>query len=89
MYFESTIVTSWDTTTNSPQEIYEDGRSYLNCVSEHEHIGEACEGQAKNEMGECRMDLIDSEVAYLGYFASESYGITWKVQREPVARNET
>ncbi|CAN0056993.1 unnamed protein product [Pylaiella littoralis] len=80
LYFESTIVTSWDTTTNSPQETYEGGRSFLNCVSEREHEGDACDGQAKNDMGECRMDLLDSEIGYLGWFDSESYGITWKVR---------
>lgn len=29
--------------------------------------------------GETRMDVIDSEVGYLGYHASESYGLVWKV----------
>ncbi|CAN0056924.1 unnamed protein product [Pylaiella littoralis] len=80
LYFENTIVTSWNTTTNSPQETYEGGRSFVNCVSEREHEGDPCDGQAKNDMGECRMDLINSEVAYLGWFDSESYGITWKVR---------
>ncbi|CAN0243860.1 unnamed protein product [Scytosiphon promiscuus] len=31
-------------------------------------------------MGECRMDIIDTEIGYLGYFDSESYGMTWKVR---------
>lgn len=30
-------------------------------------------------MGECRMDMVESELGYLGYRDSESYGITWKV----------
>lgn len=30
-------------------------------------------------MGEARMDVIESEIAYLGYHASESYGLVWKV----------
>lgn len=30
-------------------------------------------------MGECRMDMVDSELAYMGYEATESYGISWKV----------
>ena len=54
LYFEDTVVTSWDTTTQKPQEVHEEGRSYLNCVSEY-LTGETCEGQAKNDMGECRM----------------------------------
>ena len=54
LYFEDTVVTSWDTNTKTPQEVHEDGRSYLNCVSEY-LTGETCEGNAKNDMGECRM----------------------------------
>lgn len=77
--FKSTVVTSWDTTTKAPTDDYENGRSFINCVSEKTATVE-CEGQAKNNMGECRMDIIDSEMGYLGYFASESYGLTWKVR---------
>lgn len=36
-------------------------------------------GYAREDMGECRMDLVDSELAHMGYEATESYGITWKV----------
>lgn len=35
----------------------------------------------QTEMGEARMDVIDSEIAYLGYHESESYGLVWKVNR--------
>ena len=79
MYFEKTLVTSWDTPNKSPQEDYEDGRSFLNCVSEYES-DETCLGQPKNDYGECRMDIIDSEMGYLGWFDSESHGLTWKVR---------
>lgn len=40
---------------------------------------ETCDGTAQNEMGECRMDIMDSTLAYLGYDDTEAYGITWKV----------
>ena len=30
-------------------------------------------------MREARMDIEDSEMGYLGYHGSESYGLTWKV----------
>ena len=40
---------------------------------------QTCIGRAKKEMGEARMDIEDSEMAYLGYHGSESYGLTWKV----------
>ncbi|CAN0423387.1 unnamed protein product, partial [Scytosiphon promiscuus] len=41
---------------------------------------EDCTGNAKNTRGECRMDIVRTEVAYLGYYESESYGLTWKVR---------
>lgn len=78
--FKSTFVTSWDTKTDAPQEKYEKGRSFINCVSEKIEAGQTCEGNGKNNMGECRMDIIDSEMGHLGYFDSESYGLTWKVR---------
>lgn len=31
-------------------------------------------------MGEARMDVIDSEIGYLGFHDSESYGLVWKVK---------
>lgn len=40
---------------------------------------QTCEGAAQKDMGECRMDMVESEMGYLGYDATESYGITWKV----------
>ncbi|CAM9830342.1 unnamed protein product, partial [Hapterophycus canaliculatus] len=79
LYFSHTVVTSWDVTAKKPQEEYKDGRSFLNCVSE-KLTGETCVGMAKNEMGECRMDIINSEMGYMGWFDSESYGLTWKVR---------
>lgn len=42
--------------------------------------GQTCDGVAKKERGECRMDIIKSEMAYLGYASTESYGISWKVR---------
>lgn len=49
------------------------------CVSERLVSNLTCSGAAKNEMGECRMDIVNSEIAYLGYYGSEAYGLTWKV----------
>ena len=79
LYFENTLVTSWDTPNKQPQEDYEGGRSFLNCVSEYES-DDTCIGQPKNDYGECRMDIINSEMGYMGFFDSESYGLTWKVR---------
>ncbi|CAN0139104.1 unnamed protein product [Pylaiella littoralis] len=81
LHFEGTTVTSWDTNQMEEQESYEGGRSFINCVSEV--LGpdsETCDGIAKNDMGECRMDIISSVMGNLGWFDSESYGLTWKVR---------
>ncbi|CAM9267840.1 unnamed protein product, partial [Ascophyllum nodosum] len=37
-------------------------------------------GSAKDDMGNARMDIFRSEIAYLGYDASESYGISYKAR---------
>lgn len=79
LYFEDTVVTSWDTDNKKVREEYEGGRSFLNCISEYES-NETCVGQPKNDYGECRMDIIDSEMGWMGFLDSESYGLTWKVR---------
>ena len=79
LYFSHTLVTSWDTPSKEPQEEYEGGRSYLNCVSEFESAVN-CTGQPLNDFGECRMDIISSEMGWMGWMDSESYGLTWKVR---------
>lgn len=33
----------------------------------------------QTERGESRMDVIDTEIGYLGFHDSESYGLVWKV----------
>ena len=76
---------SWDTSTNAPDEDETDGRSYISAVSEViTDDSQTCIGRAKKEMGEARMDIEDSEMGYLGYHDSESYGLTWKVRQETV-----
>ena len=73
-------VFSWDTTTNSPDEDETDGRSYISAISEVvTDPDETCSGMAQNTMGEARMDIESSEIGYLGFQDSESYGLTWKV----------
>ncbi|CAN0159350.1 unnamed protein product [Scytosiphon promiscuus] len=79
--FVSTKVFSWDTTTNSPDVDETNGRSYISAISEIvTDAEETCAGMAKNTMGEARMDIESSEMGYLGYWDSESYGLTWKVR---------
>ena len=66
----NTFVTSWDTTTQSADENLEDGRSFITVRS---FLGE------DGIPNVSRLDVIDSEIAYLGYYSGEAYGLTWKV----------
>ena len=75
-------VFAWDTSSNGPDKDEDDGRSFISAISEViTDSSETCNGKAKKTMGEARMDIEDSEMAYLGYHGSESYGLTWKVRR--------
>eukprot|EP00752_Nemacystus_decipiens_P007150 g6403.t1 len=79
--FVNTSVFSWDTMTNSPDTNETDGRSYISAISEIvTDLNETCAGMAKSTMGEARMDIESSEIGYLGFQDSESYGLTWKVR---------
>ena len=68
----STRITSWDTRTGAPDVEYESyGRAFI---------------RARSRMRsmtliplQSRMDIVDSEIAFLGYAANESYGVVWKV----------
>lgn len=60
-------VTSWDTNANAPDSNTADGRAYLRARS-------AMLGTPRIS----RMDILNSEVQYLGYEASERYGLSWK-----------
>lgn len=77
---EDSKITSWDPSTEGPDENVEDGRSYISCISEMLVSDLECIGSAKNEMGEGRLDVVRSEVSYLGYSASESWGLSYKVR---------
>lgn len=73
-------VFAWDEDDNSYDKNYGDGRSYISVISEViVDSSEDCVGKAKNNMGEARMDIVDSEMGYLGYDDSEAYGLVWKV----------
>ena len=51
------------------------------CFAQIVDEDQTCDGLAKNDMGECRMDMEDSELGYMGYYATEAYGLSWKVRR--------
>lgn len=64
---------------HQPEDPYVE-RSYISAISEVVlDESETCDGKAKQTMGEARMDIVSSEMAYLGFQGSESYGLTWKV----------
>ncbi|CAN0091526.1 unnamed protein product [Ectocarpus sp. 6 AP-2014] len=76
-------LTSWSVGNRAPDNGAYDGlnaRSFISAVSEMTHPSDTCDGAADDDAGEARMDIINSEVAYLGYQASESYGISYKVR---------
>eukprot|EP00903_Cladosiphon_okamuranus_P009933 g9429.t1 len=81
-----TLIQSWDEVALVPHQlpadsVGEEPRSYIACSSEVLNENDTCgRGSAREDMGECRMDLIDSELGHMGYEATESYGITWKVR---------
>jgi mannuronan 5-epimerase len=62
---DATRVISWDSAAAGPDLDHANGRAFVRVRS--------------SSLGESRMDVIDSEVGYLGYNASESYGLAWKV----------
>ncbi|CAM9699219.1 unnamed protein product [Scytosiphon promiscuus] len=79
--FLGTKVVSWNEGEGTVDSNHEDGRSYISALSEviYDEF-QTCNGTAKEDMGEARMDVIDSEMAFLGFYDSESYGLTWKVR---------
>jgi poly(beta-D-mannuronate) C5 epimerase len=76
---KSTKVTSWDGAANGPDTnatlpagsaAGSRGRAFIRVLSTL-----AADGATVQES---RMDIVDSEVSYLGYYAAESYGVTYK-----------
>jgi parallel beta-helix repeat protein len=61
-------VTSWDTASNAPDTNTADGRAFMRARSAMLNALPAVS----------RMDILNSEVQYLGYEASERYGLSWK-----------
>lgn len=66
-----TRVTSWDTGSDAPDtETDNYGRAFVRVIS-------YLDGATPRVS---RMDVVDSDVGHLGYYAAESYGLTWKVR---------
>lgn len=68
LFIRGTKVTSWD--HDGPSTNPERPRAFIRAVS-------YLDGDTPRES---RMDVIDSEIAYLGHYAGESYGLVWKVR---------
>ena len=67
---QGTKIISWDEEAGGPDTEYGSfGRSYI-------QVRSYLEGDAARES---RMDIIDSEIGYLGYYGAEAYGLSWKV----------
>jgi parallel beta-helix repeat protein len=64
----STRILSWNGSGPDPE--YATGRAYIRVRSFLDGSGVARES---------RMDIVDSDLGHLGYNASESYGLVWKV----------
>jgi parallel beta-helix repeat protein len=68
----STRILSWDLAANGPDTEFQTyGRAFMRVRSRL-----AADGVTPQES---RMDILDSDISYLGYDAAESYGLTWKV----------
>jgi mannuronan 5-epimerase len=70
IHIEKIKVYSWDTNTNTADGFPGDGRAYIRARSSMHPV--------TNQPMVSRMDVIDAEVAYLGFDQSESYGLSWK-----------
>lgn len=71
----ATRITSWDRRRGTFDTDFEDGRAFIS---------------AKNRSSlytDNRMDVVDSEIAYLGHDEETAYGISWKVIAEAGAPN--
>lgn len=67
---QDTLITSWNEFANQPDPNSADGRAFIHVRSRLAEDGTA---------NESRMDIINSEIRFLGYDAAEAYGIVWKV----------
>ena len=73
---ESTRIRSWDPSAGAVDTEYASGRAFIRVRSFLDSSGIARES---------RMDIVNSEISYLGYNAAESYGLVWKVIGAPGA----
>jgi parallel beta-helix repeat protein len=69
---QGTKITSWDSAVSGPDTEFQTyGRAFVRVRSSLD-----ADGVTPHES---RMDIVDSDISYLGYDAAESYVLTWKV----------
>ncbi len=71
---ENTKITSWNDALNGPDittNIYTQPRSFVHARSTLDTNGYTAH--------QSRMDVYNSDIGYLGYHATEAYGLVWKV----------
>lgn len=71
LHIDSTRIVSWDPAAGGPDTNYGNGRAYIRVRSLLANDG--------TTPLESRMDVLNSEIAYLGYSGAEAYGLVWKV----------
>jgi parallel beta-helix repeat protein len=71
---DSTRIRSWNPSAGTVDTEYATGRAFIRVRSFLDGSGVARES---------RMDIVNSEISYLGYNAAESYGLVWKVIGSP------
>ncbi|MDB6030467.1 MAG: hypothetical protein JWM16_805 [Verrucomicrobiales bacterium] len=67
----STKITSWNNLSNGPNTITNFGRAFIRARSTLDPDGHTAH--------ESRMDVINSDIGYLGTHDTEAYGLVWKV----------
>jgi parallel beta-helix repeat protein len=81
----TTTITSWDEAVNGPDTEYATyGRAYIRARSFLEASTDA-NGNTVQTAYESTMNILNSDISYLGSHNAEQYGLTWKVEGETPA----
>jgi mannuronan 5-epimerase len=81
----TTTITSWDEAVNGPDTEYATyGRAYIRARSFLESSTDAS-GNAVETAYESTMNILNSNISYLGSHNAEQYGLSWKVEGETPA----
>jgi poly(beta-D-mannuronate) C5 epimerase len=89
IHIDSTKIFGWDMSEGNLEDVqgtggyhteHEQGRSYIKVRSIFDDDGVT--------PLESRMDVLNSEIAYLGYYENESFGLTWKVANQRYTEND-